>query len=469
MVGLRIERKRSDFMNAFSINARVRALAAICFVTFAPVASAETLADVLTHAYDHSGLIDQNRALLRAADEDVAQAVSATLPVIRWSATATAAESTAFSGADILSANANISADLVLYDSGANQLAIDAQKELVLGTRQSLRDVEQQVLLRAVQAYMNVRRDTEFVSLRQNNVRLITEELRAAEDRFEVGEVTRTDVSLAEARLAAARSLLASAEGNLAQSGEEFRAAVGRGPNQPRPVSAAPVSRSIDEAKAFAVRNHPNILEAQHGVSAAELNIRRAEAANNPSINLSAQIGVDDEFESSQQLGVTLSGPIYQGGNLSSLVRQFMARRDATRAGLHVTRHSIEQQVGNAYASLQVARASRQSSEEQIRAATVAFQGVREEATLGARTTLDVLDAEQELLEARANLISAQADEVIASYSVLSSVGLMTAEHLKLPVQQYDPAAYYNLVKDAPTSTSDQGAALDRVLRAIGD
>lgn len=455
-------------MNAFSINARVKTIAVMCCVAFAPAATAETLADTLTHAYDHSGLIEQNRALLRAADEDVAQAVAATLPVIRWSATATASETSAF-GADILAANANISADLVLYDFGANQLAIDSQKELVLGTRQALREVEQQVLLRAVEAYMNVRRDDEFVGLRQNNVRVLNEEFRAAQDRFEVGEVTRTDVSLAEARLAAARSLLASAMGNLTQSEEEFRAAVGRAPGQLQSVSAAPVSRNIAEAKAYAVRNHPNILEAQHGVSAAELNIRRAEVANNPSINLNAQIGVDRDIDFSQQLGVTIGGPIYQGGNLSSIVRQFMARRDAARAGLHVTRHTIEQQVGNAYSFLEVARASREASEQQISAATVAFQGVREEATLGARTTLDVLNAEQELLDARANQISAQADEVIASYTMLSATGLMTAEHLKLPVQQYDPAAYYNLVKDAPTSTSDQGAALDRVLRAIGD
>ena len=455
-------------MNAISMKTRVKTIAAICFVAFAPVASAETLADALTHAYDHSGLIEQNRALLRAADEDVAQAVAATLPVISWSATASATGPRT-AGVDMLAASANISANLVIYDSGANQLAIDAQKELVLGTRQSLRNIEQQVLLRAVEAYMDVRRNSEFVGLRENNVRVITQEFRAAQDRFEVGEVTRTDVSLAEARLAAARSLLASAQGNLAQSGEEFRAAVGRGPGQLQPVSAAPASRSIADAKAYAVRNHPTMLEAQYGVSAAELNIRRAEAANNPTVSLGAQVGVDDDANFAQQLGVTLSGPIFQGGRLSSVVRQFMARRDAARAGLHITRHGIEQQVGNAYSFLEVARASREASEQQIRAATVAFRGVREEATLGARTTLDVLNAEQELLDARANQISAQADEVIASYTLLSATGLMTAEHLQLPVQQYDPSAYYNLVKDAPTSTSDQGAALDRVLRAIGD
>lgn len=431
-------------------------------------ATAETLADALVYAYEHSGLLDQNRALLRAADEDVAQAVAATLPIINWSSTITATSPQA-PGGDLIAANARISGELVIFDNGANQLAIDSQKELVLGTRQSLRNVEQQILFRAVEAYMNVRRDSEFVALRQNNVRLITEEFRAAQDRFDVGEVTRTDVALAEARLASARSLLASAEGALARSIEEFRVAVGRRPGALQPVSPAPVSRNIADAKAFSVRNHPNILEVQHSVSAAELNIRRAEAAMSPTARLTGSIGVDQDLNAGRQIGITVGGPIYQGGRLSSQVRQFMARRDAARANLHITRHNLEQQVGNAYAFLEVARASRQASDQQTRAATVAFRGVREEATLGARTTLDVLNAEQELLDARANQISAQADEVIASYSLLSAMGLLTAEHLRLPVQQYDPSGYYNLVKDAPTITSDQGAALDRVLRAIGD
>jgi outer membrane protein len=431
-------------------------------------ARAETLADTLVHAYQHSGLLDQNRALLRAADEDVAQAVAATLPVINWSMTTTATVPRA-PGVDLISANARISGELVFFDNGVGQFAIDAQKELVLSTRQTLRNIEQQVLLNAINAYMAVRRDSEFVALRRNNVQLITQELRAARDRFEVGEVTRTDVSLAEARLASARSLLAAAEGSLARSVEEYRASVGRGPSALEPVSPAPLTRGLAEAKAFALRNHPNMLEIQHSVKAAEINILRAEAAMGMTGRLTGQIGVDQDINMGRQFGITLSGPIYNGGRLSSLVRQFMARRDAARAGLHITRHNLEQGVANAYSFLEVARASRQASEQQVRASTVAFRGIREEATLGARTTLDVLNAEQELLDAQANLISAQADEVAASYSLLSAMGLLTAQHLKLPVQQYDPAAYYNLVKDAPTITSDQGTALDRVLRAIGD
>lgn len=443
------------------------AVLAIAAIGFSSAARADTLADALTAAYENSGLLDQYRALLRAADEDVAQAVSATLPVISWSANATATSPRA-SGADLIAATARISADLTLYDGGANDLAIEAQKELVLGTREALRRIEQSVLLDAVTAYMQVRSDTEFVTLRQSNVRVLTQEFRAAQDRFDVGEVTRTDVALAEARLAAARSLLASAQGSLARSAEAYVTAVGRKPDALSPAKAAPVSQTLADAKAFAVRNHPDILQAQHAVSAAELNIKRGEAAMKPSVSLGAQIGFDQDFNVGRSIGVTASGPIYAGGSLSSQVRQFMSRRDAERAALLVTSMEIEQQVANAYSFLEVARASALSSNNQIAAARVAFRGVREEATLGARTTIDVLNAEQELLSAQANLIAAQADEVVASYQVLASMGLLTAAHLRLPVQQYDPAAYYNLVKDAPTARSEQGQALDRVLKAIG-
>ena len=434
------------------------------------LAKADTLADALVATYTNSGLLEQNRALLRAADEGVAQSVAATLPVINWSV------STArnFNGAATppqprtsTATTARIAASLTLYDGGANQLAIEAQKEIVLSTRQSLRSVEQDVLFRGVQAFMNVRREREFVQLRQNNLGLITQELQAARDRFDVGEVTRTDVSLAEARLAGSQSELAAAQGNLAQAIEEYRAAVGRAPGTSGNATPAPVSQSQAEAKAFAVRNHPAILEVQHSVAAAELSIRRGEAAVRPNLSLDTSVAVNQDFDESAQIGLTFGGPIYSGGAISSQVRQLQANRDATRAGLHLARIGIEQQVGNAYAALQVARASRQASEQQISAAQLAFEGVREEAMLGARTTLDTLNAEQELLDAQANRIAAQVDEVIASYAVLASMGLLTADHLGLPVQQYDVNAYYNLVRNAPTARSAQGQALDRVLEAL--
>jgi len=217
------------------------------------------------------------------------------------------------------------------------------------------------------------------------------------------------------------------------------------------------------------LQNHPSIAAAQQGVTAAELSIKAAEAALGPSVSLRGGVTLDEEADTTESLGLTISGPIYSGGQLASAIRRAAAQRDAARASLHVTGQSVAQSVGNAFAQLRVARASSEASELQIRAAETAFRGVREEATLGARTTLDVLNAEQELLDARANAISAQADEVIASYQVLAAMGLLTAEHLGLAVQTYDPAAYYNMVKDAPAGLSQQGRALDRVLQSIGE
>ena len=432
---------------------------------------ADTLADALAAGYENSGLLEQNRALLRVADEDVAQAVAALMPIVNWSlqASSTYPRTDGFFSAEEVNASLQISAQLTLYDGGVTRLAIDAQKELVLATRESLVGDEQQVLLRVVQAYMNVRRSNEFVSLRDSNLRLITQELRAAQDRFEVGEVTRTDVSLAEARLASARSQLASEQGGLARALAEYEAAVGRPARNLAATGPAPVGQSIPQAIDLAQRQHPAIRQAQHSVAAAELNILRAEAAMRPTLTLNGSASVDDDNITGEQLGLSLGGPIYQGGRLSSQVRQFMARRDAARSNMLVVSQGVEQTVLNAYSQLEVARASRDASERQVRAAQAAFDGIREEATLGARTTLDVLNAEQELLDARANLISAMVDETVTSYTGLSAMGLLTAEHLNLNVQLYDPAAYYNLVKDAPTITSQQGAALDRVLQAIGD
>ncbi len=447
---------------------RLAAAIAACAVFVTPAAHADTLSQALSSAYETSGLLEQNQILLRAADEDVAQALASLRPVINWSLTAnrTSVDAPVETTSD--SATLRISADLTIYDGGANEFALESQKEIVLGTRQSLRGVEQDVLLRAVQAYMNLRSAQEFRQLRQNNVRVITQEFRAAEDRFEVGEVTRTDVALAEARLAAARSLLAAADGDVAVATEEYRVAVGRRPTSAGAVSPAPVSRSLAAAIDLALRNHPSILQQQHSVAAAELAIKRAEAVLRPGVSLSGSLATDQDSNETAQIGLTIGGPIYSGGAIASRIRQTQLNRDAARSGLHLTMLSIEQQVTNAYARLQVARATRQASDRQITAARTAFNGVREEATLGARTTLDVLNAEQELLDAEANRIAAQSDEVVASYTVLSAMGLLTASHLNLPVQQYDPSAYYNLVENAPAYVSEQGRALDRVLEAIG-
>ncbi|MCV3272550.1 TolC family outer membrane protein [Roseobacter sinensis] len=457
--------------------------AGVLAVLAAPVAKAETLADALVAAYKTSGLLEQNRALLRAADEDVATAVAALRPILNYSASLTrdfgdSRSFTTLGGQTVNNLEASngtigLAASLLLYDGGATSLGVDAAKETVLATRQQLISLEQTVLLRAVSAYLNVIAAREFVSLRQNNLRLLTQELRAAQDRFEVGEVTRTDVAQAEASLAEARSGLATAQGDLLQAEEEYRNVVGNAPgNLSAPPSLPRLETNVETARARAIQTHPDLRAAQHLVAVAELNIMRAEAALKPSVSAVGSLGYTENFGNSNftrsgQIGVELGGPIYRGGGLSAAIRSAIASRDAQRGNLIEVRKQVSQDVGSAYASLAAQRASLQSSEERIRAARIAFEGVREEATLGARTTLDVLDAEQELLDAETSRISDQANLYVAAYAVLQATGRLTAQDLSLGVQQYDPNAYYDLVKDAPVPSSTQGQKLDRVLRAL--
>lgn len=446
----------------------------------APAAQADTLADALVSAYQHSGLLDQNRALLRAADEDVAGASAALEPVLRWTANITQSigrgqSSNVFGviNSDSLVLGGNLIAELLLYDFGTTALGVEVAKETVLATRQSLIGIEQQVLQRGVQAYMGVIEAAEFVTLRQNNVRVLTQELSAARNRFEVGEVTRTDVALAEAQLAQARSGLSGAEGNFAIAVEEYRNVIGRKPGRLSPPPSIPkLGNDIEAAKAVAVRSHPSMRAVQFQVSAAELAIKRAEASKRPTISAQGTLSLSENLSSSNfntgaSIGLNAGGTIYQGGARSSAVRKAQAQRDAQRGNLHIVRHNVQQNVGIAYAQLSAAQASLEASERQIRAARIAFQGVREEATLGARTTLDVLDAEQALLDAEATRISAQTLIYNAAYAVLAATGQLTASALRLPVQQYDVNEYYNIVKDSPTAQSAQGAQLDSLLRRL--
>ncbi|WP_375687257.1 TolC family outer membrane protein [Pseudooceanicola sp. LIPI14-2-Ac024] len=448
----------------------------------APAARAESLAAAMSSAYETSDLLKQNRALLRAADENVAQAVSALRPIIQWSTSVSqqfndvSSSSSGFTQVTSKSAAASVelSASLLLFDFGASRVDVSIAKESVLSTRYSLIAVEQQILLRAVSAYFEVIRATDTLSLRRNNVRVIEQELNAAQDRFEVGEVTRTDVSLAEAALAAARSALAAAEGALDQANLEYRIAVGHSPSNlqaPRSLPYIPASESA--AMQAAAAAHPSVLAAQKDVTVAELNVQAADLALMPSVNLSTSYGITENLNNSGYskgltIGIGASGPIYSGGRISSLQRQAMQNRDATRENLYVVVDDVQQNAGTSYSNVLVSRASKVASRQQVSASQVAFDGVREEASLGARTTLDVLDAEQDLLEARTALVSAEIDEYLSAYQLQAAMGRLTAKAMNLPVQIYDPAAYYNMVDDAPAGLSSRGRQLDKVLRSLG-
>lgn len=458
-----------------------RAALALALISASLPAAAESLADAMVAAYRHSSLLDQNRAVLRAADEDVASAMAALRPVVQWVASyswydpnmdkkSTRTESSSLA----------LQAQVTLYDFGRSQIAIDMAKESVLATRQALVNVEQNVLLQAVAAYLNVRSAAEQVALQANSVKVISRERGAAQDRFDVGEITRTDVALADARLAGIRAGLAAAEGKLAVAKENYVAATGKAPGKLSAPPALPkLPKTLAEAQKVAQRTHPAIKQAQRQAAAAELGVALAEAQRNPTLTGTAQFkrqsapqttlmgpGPHQTLDSAA-VGVEMSQTLYSGGRLPAAHRKAMAQRDAARAGLLSVSRQVTQNVGTAWANIQVARAQIKAIDQQISAARQAYDGVREEAALGARTTLDVLDGEQSLLSAQADKISAQANLQLANYQLLAAMGLLTVEHLKLGIPTYDPAAYYNSVHDAPY-TSRQGKSLDRVLRAIG-
>ncbi len=456
---------------------KVRGVLAAGAVAFAAVhaAQADSLTDALIGAYRTSGLIEQNRALVRAADEDVAGAVAALRPVLNYVASADYVFREVETNLGPIDEEETryafgLNVDWLIYNFGASRYAIDAAKEAVLAAREALRGVEQQVLLRAVQAYFNVLRATEFVDLAEGSVRVISRELQATRDRFEVGEVTRTDIALAEARLAASRSTRAAALGELARSREEYRAVVGQypGPLERAPAPPAIVS-SLEEALGIARQRHPSIAEAQRRTQVAEMQVLQAGASMGPSLTASAGISWDEEFaEPDNAVGLRLTGPIYQGGELSSALRQTRANRDAQRGALHSAVRQVELEVGNAWSVLRVTDASIEANRREVEASDVALQGTTEELRLGARTTLDVLNAEQDLLDARANLVSTQIDRQIAVYALWRSMGILSVKELNLGIATYDPADYYNAVRNAPVrNVSPQGQKLDHVLRRL--
>jgi len=439
---------------------------------------ADNLTDAFIGAYNTSGLLEQNRALLRAADEDVAIALSALRPIINWTVRARQ-DYTRSRTNDVVFTNepaqffSGLTLTQLLYDGGAAILSKQAAQETVLSTRQSLIDVEQRVLSRAAIAYLSVLLQEETVQIRQNNVDLSSEELRASNDRFEVGEVTRTDVALSEAQLASSRADLADARGDLSTAEAEYVNAVGRLPGRTAGQPALPnLPRSQDEAIRLAQRNHPAILSAQHQVRALDLSVQQQRAGLGPSVSLNADAGItqsydNDDYVNDATVELRFDQPIYAGGRLAANVRRAMASRDAARANLLNVQKDITQGVTDAYVRFQTATASLTASTERVRASQVAFDGIREEATLGARTTLDVLTAQQDLLDAQLAEVASRTERSLAAYQLLQAQGLLTAERLGLAVQIYDPTLYYNLVKKAPAQISKQSKDLDRVLKAL--
>ncbi|QYU67338.1 TolC family outer membrane protein [Leptolyngbya sp. 15MV] len=360
---------------------------------------------------------------------------------------------TAWRSRDPASYQASVSQPL--YRGGRTVASTRRAENQVLAQRARLFATEQQVLAETVNAYVAVIRDQEEVRLNTNNEQVLTRQLQATNERFRVGEITRTDVAQAESRLAGARAQRADAEGRLQSSRATFARLVGQAPQRltpPQPLRA-PVANAR-AAGEMAAQNNPNVVAALFDEAAARDFIDVQFAALLPTVSLNAAATRNDNQatdglrQNTNAVTANLTVPLYQGGAEHSAVRQARQSAQQARQVVEDQRRAATQQATQAFETLMAARAQVESVRAQIRAAEIALDGVQREAIVGSRTTLDVLNAEQELLNARVSLVRALANVITASHNVASAVGRLTARDLNLPVQLYDMEAYYREVRN---------------------
>lgn len=449
---------------------RTTAAIALAAAVSAPsIASADTLQEALVSAYQSNPTLAAERARLRATDEGVAQAKSAWRPTVTvgtsYGTRRTESENGTTIGGTSFSQNRNeetnpftVEAEInqPLYRGGSTAANNRQAKALVRAGRADLASVEQQVFQAATQAYFDVLRDAAVVELNRNNVTVLRRQLDAADDRFRVGEITRTDVAQAEARLALAQSDLIASEAQLVASRETYEQVVGSPPgvldNSP-PLPALP--QTEEEAIAVAYDNDPDIVAARENENAARHLVRSIKGELLPRVSLEGSLShtedttarPTEESDTAQALA-TFSVPLYESGSVYSRVREAKQLASRSRILITETQRATQADVSTSWENLRSARARIRSDREQVRANEIAYEGVRQETRVGSRTTLDLLDAEQELLNARVALVRSQRDEYVAAYGLLAAIGGLTAGTLGLPTELYDPQENYEAVRN---------------------
>ncbi len=433
----------------------------------AGAARAETVGGALVKAYLNNPDINTQRAAVRVADEGVPEANAGYLPSVsaqgNYAIERLSGNLSSLSGGGGGSQNATlhprgwgVTANETIFNGMRTTNSIRQAESKVLGAREQLRNTEQNTLLSGVTAYMDVLRDTAILDLDNNNVQVLQEQLRETRDRFTVGEVTRTDVAQAEASLASANATALSAVSTLEASVARYRQVIGDQPTSLAPVKpiARPLPKTLPEAISISQVEHPAIVGALHGVDSALLQIKIAEGALYPTVSVTGS--VTNQFDANGFPGLhILDGevlgqvtiPIYQGGAEYATTRQAKENFSQQELTVDSERNQVRQAVvatwGANQASVGVVRAARAA----VSANEVALAGVREEAKVGQRTTLDVLNAQQALLNARVQLVSAEHDAVVNSYSLLSAIGRLNVPTLALAVDEYDPRVHFNQVK----------------------
>jgi outer membrane protein len=429
-------------------------------------AVAETLESALAQAYRNNPSLNAQRASMRATDEGVPQAVAGYRPRVTWqfdsgyqhfeSNTLSASGTFLKTNTNISPRGGNVGLVQTLYNGQRTGNLTRQAESTVLAGRETLRNTVQTVLLDAATAYMNVLRDTAILDLQRRNVQVLQEQLKQTRDRFNVGEVTRTDVAQSESRVAAAQSQVLSAEANLKASQAAYRRIIGVEPIGLR--AAMPVDRlspqSLEAAIAAGTGVHPTVTAAQYTVDTALYAVKAAEGTLYPTVTAEANVQKRWDLAPGtmdQMTGTVLgrvSVPIYQGGAEYSVIRQAKETLGQRRIELDVQRDTVRASVVQGWAILQATKAQIIAAQAQVTATEVALNGVREEARVGQRTTLDVLNAQQELVNARVSLVTAQRDRVVASFTLLAAVGRLAPQVLALKTEDYDPRVHYHQVRD---------------------
>lgn len=444
--------------------------APMLFLATTPVL-AETIESALVRAYQDNPQLNAQRASVRSTDENVPQALSGYRPQISVTASGGSQYTdTVLKQQDGVggvtrsqlhgvngpwSAGATITQ--TLYNGGRTGNRTRAAESQVSAAREGLRVLEQSVLLAASTIYMDYLRDSAIVEVQRSNVNVLEQTLKQTQDRFNVGEVTRTDVAQSQAQLAAGRTQLLAAESTLTTTRANYRRIIGSDPQNPQPGS--PVDRYLPKTLAQAVDmglvENPNVTAAMYGIDVSFLQVKVNEGALFPTVTLQGNVQQANEqtltafkaFSASAVANVSI--PIYQGGAEYALIRQSKETLAQQRLNLDQVRDQTRATVAQSWGQLVATKSQVASAQAQVTASEIALNGVREEARVGQRTTLDVLNAQQALVNARIALVTAQHDRVVASYTVLNAVGRLSPVTLKLKTSVYDPSVHYHQVRDS--------------------
>src|SRR6478736_6507254 len=440
-------------------------LVVACFALAASAAHGESLPEALTKAYQTNPQLNAERARQRATDENVPQALAGYRPQIIASlsgglqAVRNLLPDNTIQSATLKPWTIGVTVTQTLFNGFKTAHSVRVAELQVRSGREALRNVGQGVLLDAVTAYSNVLANQSLVEAQRANVAFLQETLGITQKRLNAGDVTPTDTAQAEARLARGRADLNAAEVNLAVSQATYTQVIGNAPTLLRPAETVDrlLPRSRDDATGLAFREHPAVMAASFDFDVASTSIRVAESSLMPTITLQGSASRSRQSDptlssaGTDQASVTgqLTQPIYDGGMAASQTRQAKEVASQSRLVLDQVRNQSRTAAVAAWVANEGAKIAVTASESEVRAATVALQGVQREAAGGQRTTVDVLNSQQDLISAKARLIGAQRDRIIASYTLLSAVGRLDVKTLALNTPDYLPEVHYHQVRDA--------------------